>query len=259
MRDDDAAARSHLSAALQYLTHGLAVIPCCWALDGRPEGCLPHGSWCAWPGKRPMIDWVAYQSRLPTWQEATTWWTNWPEANLGLVLGERGGVVAVDCDGDTGDAVVRAAGPLPPTWRVETGMPGHYHLLFAYASRLPRVRQLFAGVGLLAGGAISVVPPSRHWTGRRYRWAAAPWGTQLAPLPEWLVARARTTAFVPPKADRVHYVAADILHESHFWGVRPTLGEALGQPDDRPLELLALLRARVDALVAAEVDPPPTA
>ena len=44
--------------------------------------------------KTPLITtWKPYQDRLPTEQEVTQWWTQWPDANIGMATGRLSGVV----------------------------------------------------------------------------------------------------------------------------------------------------------------------
>ena len=71
-----------LNAALEYLDEGLSIIPI-------------HAD-----TKRPAVKWRDYQTRPPTEQEVTDWFTMWPEANIAVVTGEVSGIVVVDCDND---------------------------------------------------------------------------------------------------------------------------------------------------------------
>ena len=154
--------------------------------------------------------------------------------------------------GAAAEAPVRDAGPLPTTWRVATGRPGGCHLLFAHGTWLPMVPNLFPAVGLRAEGSVSILPPSRHWTGRRYRWTTPPTAMPLGPLPNWLIERALARAPELPGEEQVAEVAADALLARQSWGFRPTLGAALGFPKASALELLALLRQRVDRMAAGD-------
>lgn len=131
------------------------------------------------------------------WQQATTndsqvatWWTRWPEANIGLVTGGRLGFVL---DVDRLEALAELPAPLPPTRTATTGSGGQ-HLFYAlppgveignHRGRLP------AGIDVRGCGTGYVVaPPSIHPSGERYRWSdrRAP-----AVAPGWLLDLIRDT------------------------------------------------------------------
>src|SRR3990167_10256546 len=100
----------HLDYALEYLKRGASVIP---VGNGETK-------------KLPMISsWKQYQSRLPTIEEVTQWWTQWPEANIAVVTGKVSGTTVVD---------VEAEGTIegfPETETVRTG-GGGWHLYYQY-------------------------------------------------------------------------------------------------------------------------------
>ncbi len=53
--------------------------------------------------KKPMLpSWAEYQRRLPSEEEVDLWWTQWPDANIGIVTGAISGLVVVDVDGAEG-------------------------------------------------------------------------------------------------------------------------------------------------------------
>lgn len=59
-----------LGVALKYSAIGYSVVP----LEPR--------------GKRPLIPWAAYQKRRPTEVEIRRWWSDTPDANVGIVTGQ---------------------------------------------------------------------------------------------------------------------------------------------------------------------------
>ena len=67
----------------------------------------------------------------------------------------------------------RKLGPLPDTVTAVTG-GGGLHLVFKYPSFAVRKdtsgKKFGRGVDILSDGCIMVAPPSRHATGKRYRW-----------------------------------------------------------------------------------------
>jgi hypothetical protein len=134
------------------------------------------------------------------------WWSQWPEANVGL----RTGVVfdVLDIDGPEGlEALNTYRAERPTTWGPEaiTG-GGGWHLLHLPSGAGNRAGVL-AHVDYRGGGGYIVAPPSIHPSGVRYRWApqAGP-DEPLEALPEWLaelVLPSRPRSPLPGSAVRV--------------------------------------------------------
>lgn len=174
-----------LASALEAASFGFLVFPLWWPREG---GCAcRRGQECRNPGKHPRIsDW---QDQATT-DEATirAWWRRWPDANVGILTGARGGLVVLDFDpGDSGTdslAVIEGMyGPLPETVQVlsgrhdeATGRQG-VHLYFRHPGddvRIPgSVRTLAPDVDVRGEGGLVVGPGSLHASGRRYEWEAA--------------------------------------------------------------------------------------
>lgn len=143
-------------------------------------------------GKSPL---GGYGLSWATTDEATIadWWRRWPEANVGL---RCDGLLVVDVDGPAGerslDELERRLEPLPAT-RAQTTGKGR-HLLYAIRGELGNSTAGLgrpAGIDLRSGrrGYI-VAAPSRHPSGRRYRWLEPE--APLAGLPaHWLRALSR--------------------------------------------------------------------
>ncbi len=158
-----------------------------------------------WPGfpcksraKTPLItDWP----NKATTDEGTIrrWYTQWPEANWGIVAGNRSGIVVLDVDPKHGGHVTLerledAWGRLPDTVEQHTGGGGR-HLLFRYPANGHAIRNSAGAVGLgldvRGEGGYIVVVPSTHESGGVYTWEASsdPEDIPLADAPAWLVAR----------------------------------------------------------------------
>jgi hypothetical protein len=176
----EAAVSPLASTARAYLNRGWVVLP------------------IAAGGKRPLIQWHVLQGRHPSDTEVQLWCRRWPDANIGLVTGAVSGLVVLDVDPTHGgEASLRelesAHGPLPPTPEVLTGGGGR-HLYFAHPGALVRnAVGLLPGLDIRGDGGYVVAPPSRHASGRPYRWAPGrtPADCPLAPFPHWLSQRAR--------------------------------------------------------------------
>jgi hypothetical protein len=174
-----------LDAALAYAARGIPVYPAHWPrpiMGGARLGCsCPRGPECDRPAKHPLVrhgvnDATTNQAQLKRW------WQRWPDANIGLATG----VVfdALDVDGPAGVAALsqlactanlRLHGPL-----VRTG-GGGWHSWFAPTGLGNRPPHGLAHVDWRGRGGCVLAPPSRHISGRAYRWLR---DLDQAPLPE---------------------------------------------------------------------------
>jgi hypothetical protein len=167
-----------LAAALWYAGRGWPVLPC------RPRG------------KEPLTP-EGLRDATTDPETIRNWWARWPEANVGLLMGGRSGLLALDIDPRHGGTESLAeleaeCGPLPHTIEAITGSGGR-HILFRHPgghirSRAPMLDAL-PGIDLRADGSYLIVPPSVHPSGGRYTWEASsrPEATPLADVPEWLL------------------------------------------------------------------------
>ena len=132
-------------------------------------------------------------------EQVKRWWTNYPNANIGIATGEKSGVIVIDVDikhheGKFGDESLgeleKKLGELPDTWETITPSGGR-HIWFKY----PRgydIRNSESKLGqwidVRANGGYVVAPPSVLKNGK-YEWDAGltPNDTPLAEIPEaWL-------------------------------------------------------------------------
>ncbi|GFE57410.1 bifunctional DNA primase/polymerase [Geobacter sp. AOG1] len=120
------------------------------------------------------------------------WWDEWPNANIGIVTGQRSGFLVLDVDVKNGalgnesvGALVGEYGDLPVTRRHNTPSGG-YHLLFRYQSNDIRnsASKIGSGLDIRCNGGYIVAPPSVI-DGNRYE-VDDP-GISIADAPEWLV------------------------------------------------------------------------
>jgi hypothetical protein len=182
------------AAALAYASRGIPVLPlhhpvaCLTAARPVPVGQpLAAPTWslgcscgdraCSQVGKHPLGQLVPHGLREATCNRAhvLAWWSQHPQANVGLATGHRFDVL--DLDGPQGVEALRrfaaqhritlpTAGPVVRSGRAEDGW--HYYLA---PTGLPRRPRLLEGVDYQALGGYVVAPPSRHATGQRYAWA----------------------------------------------------------------------------------------
>ena len=176
-----------LDEALKYHAQGLVVIPLCWDVDGRcvyGRGAheVPHKV-----GKVPLI--ANWQQLSPqTTDTIRKYWTQYPEANIGL---STNGLVVLDFDvKDAGvdvslPSIVKQYG-LPGTRRVRTGSGGE-HWYFKNTSGKPIGNgplKGYPGIDIKGNGGQVVAPPSLHVNGRRYEVST---GLPIAPAPQKLI------------------------------------------------------------------------
>lgn len=194
-------------AALYYAgTLGWSVIPLhtvvnggCSCPDPGHEG-KPGGGRCPAPGKHPRTTRGLHDaSKVPAQIEA--WWKRWPDANIGVVTGQASGFVVVDMDvnpeeGKDGPArlaeLEAANEPLPATLASVTGGGGR-HILFALpdGDLSNSNGRIARGIDVRGSGGYIVAPPSIHASGRAYQWDEGALARPMAPLPAWLLERAR--------------------------------------------------------------------
>lgn len=128
--------------ALNYLSKGKSIIP-------------------VGQDKIPLIHWKEFQTRLPTEQEITEWWTKYPEANIGLVTGKISQITVVDVEkGGNWEQ-------FPPTVTIQTG-GGGWHLYYDYAPFDNKAR-IFPLTDIRGDGGYVVAPPSIHKSGNPYK------------------------------------------------------------------------------------------
>jgi len=171
-------------AAEAYASLGYRVVP---MHAVRPDGgcTCPRGSDCADPGKHPCLAGWPHAAST-TLAEVCRWWQHWPHANVGLATGTRFDVL--DLDGTEGVEALRAAlsqrHPAEHPGPVARTGGGGWHLLYAPSGLGNRVRVL-PRVDWRGRGGVIVAPPSRHASGRPYRWVR-PLAAELPAVPEGL-------------------------------------------------------------------------
>lgn len=141
-----------LKAALSYLERGWSVIPI-----------SPYS-------KKALVKWRDFARRLPTEDEVRAWWSEFPNASVGIVTGKVSNLVVVDVDPDRGGDVDDYYGQQPTEVSVRTPKGGR-HLYFTYPAGgqvRNSVDRVDRGVDVRAEGGYVVAPPSTgyRWVGR---------------------------------------------------------------------------------------------
>lgn len=149
-------------------------------------------------------------------EQVTSWWTRWPDANLGIATGNASGVLVVDVDGADGDAALEEYGTLGATVEARTGKGRHLYFALPDGVRLGNsARRLGPQLDTRGDGGYVVAPPSIHPNGHAYRWAPgrSPDDIEITALPDAIgralhpppsvLARATTAPIAPaPRGER---------------------------------------------------------
>lgn len=149
-------------AALEYIEHGLAVIPL------EPKLKTPAT-------KHGLNDWTDNPG------DVNNWWALGYNFNVGIVCGQvSGGLVVIDLDahgGADGRETLRdwevTNGELPETVTSITGSGGK-HLLYRASFSVRPSTNAALGVDIRGDGSYIVAPPSIHPNGERYEWSISP-------------------------------------------------------------------------------------
>jgi putative DNA primase/helicase len=176
-----------------------AVLPLCApshvGIDRVVKG---HSKGCSSPGKRPWPRWQEFQKRLPSEEEVKGWWKRYAFGNVGMALGPVSGVIRVDADGRAGLEALheKAKGDPPATVEFISGREDGLGkgLLYGIPEGVvlrttPEPKGKKEELRFQSEGSQTVLPPSRHTSGKRYLWVVgrAPWEHPIALAPEWLV------------------------------------------------------------------------
>jgi hypothetical protein len=153
-------------AALAYAEAGWPVIPL-YSPNGKACDCR-QGDACRYPGKhpRPIHGLTEASTKLSI---VDAWWRQWPEANVGIVVPK--GFVVLDLDGAEGIEAIRAARlPMPPTATARTGREDGWHYVYRTSVPISPKVGILPHVDVRGPGSYIVAAPSRHVSGRQYRW-----------------------------------------------------------------------------------------
>jgi hypothetical protein len=142
-----------------------------------------------------------YQRILPSEAEIIAWWTEHPEASIGLILGPLSGVFAFDIDNIAAEkALFKLVGKNPQCpiqrsggWTEDASFRKHY--LFKYPALIhagAKWEPLVNGLEFRGRNGLLIMAPSRHktWTPddqKIYNWTEEGheiWTMSLPPLPE---------------------------------------------------------------------------
>lgn len=180
-----------MNAAIDYASLGWHLIELYGVVS--PDVCTCwKGKDCGTPGKHPVEK--AWQAHATNDEEVILSWSDRPKkGNVGLLLGPKSGVIDVELDGEEAIAAWNSL-KLGEIWTPTYTSGRGPHRLFKWTDDLPKVsvcKPLGIEIRVGADGSMqSVLPPSRHYSGRHYEWVdgLSPSDVSLAPLPDRLKA-----------------------------------------------------------------------
>ena len=185
-------------AAMAYATQfGWRVFPL-HSVDASGCTCASPNCTGTKPGKHPRTARGCLDATTDA-EQIRAWWSQWPDANVGVATG--GGLVVVDIDprhgGDEGfDELVERLGKIPDTVEALTGSKGrHIYLTVPQGVEVRNSAGVLApGVDVRGEGGYVVAAPSSHVSGGSYAWelSSRPDTVDVAEAPRaWLDALAR--------------------------------------------------------------------
>lgn len=145
-----------LESALKYQAKGYSIIPVNPSIEEDK-------------GKKPLVKWEEFQSRIGSQDEIKAWWVKYPKAMIGVVCGKVSNLISIDAD--TPEAVEKMEELLPDSLLVPTVQTprGGRHYDFQYSDGIRNSNN-----GLLhtrGEGGYIIVPPSCRSDGKAYTWA----------------------------------------------------------------------------------------
>jgi hypothetical protein len=125
--------------------------------------------------KRPAIG-GGFKSASSDPDIVRMWWTEMPDANIGMPTGSVTELFVLDVDRDKGgfqslQALQQMHSALPETAISETGGGGRHYFFKHPGFRVHNSTSKIApGIDIKGDGGYVIIPPSVHSSGKRYRW-----------------------------------------------------------------------------------------
>ena len=179
------AANPLLTAALAYAKRQWPVIPVHSMAEGR---CTCGKSDCGSPAKHPRTE-HGLTDASTNIERITSWWTTWPDANVGVITGKQSRIVVLDCDAKSGGPdrireLMDINGAITTLTSI-TGGGGQHWVFQAPPEPLRNTAGVIApGIDTRAEGGYIVAPPSIHLSGRKYEWDNR---VAIQAIPPWLL------------------------------------------------------------------------
>jgi len=125
------------------------LLPTALAYSARGYSVIPVGA-----DKRPLIPWKLYQTQRATPDELVKWFTDFPDAQIGIVTGEISDLTVIDIEAEGDLDFVK-----DETFRVRTG-GGGIHVYLKYEKEFKNAVRVFPFIDQRSEGGYVVAPPS---------------------------------------------------------------------------------------------------
>ena len=152
-----------IETALSYAKLGWSVIPIRPPEDPHPDG----------GEKVPYVKWKPLQKKPATEKQLRKWFKQFPKAQVGVVTGKLSNLVVIDVDSANALEQLRVLYDLPETIVQFTGRAGYGgQYLFTYPknTEIKNDVEILKSVDVRGEGGIIVLPPSKHKSGKHYKW-----------------------------------------------------------------------------------------
>lgn len=141
-------------------------------------------------GKTPLTP-NGYKDATCEFETTTKWWSQYPNANIGIATGATSGFWVLDIDGEEGELSLRSLqeqnGELPNTVTVKTGSGRHLYFKIPEGERIKNsVSKVGSKLDVRADGGYVIAPPSIHPNGSVYQWDENS-SNEIAEAPDWLI------------------------------------------------------------------------
>jgi hypothetical protein len=176
-----------MDSALKYAAMGLSVFPVHEPVGIDKCSCGKDGC----KGKHPRTP-NGCTDATTDLDQIKKWWTQWPNANIGIATGN--GIGVVDLDGPEGLASGGRMGLSSPVTTITgRGKQLWYRVPEGQKLVTRRAEKIADGVDTRGTGGYVLVPPSLHPNGKRYCWAGSPIVLGLLPpLPTQFIEPTKT-------------------------------------------------------------------
>lgn len=124
--------------------------------------------------KKPFIKWAEYQKSIATKEQITKWFTEYPNAMIGIVTGEISGIMVIDCDSEKAYQSIQESLPeIFQTWIAKS--PRGYHIYFKYPEKgVSNATSIIDDVDVRGEGGYIIASPSINSKGEKYSWIIKP-------------------------------------------------------------------------------------
>ena len=125
--------------------------------------------------KKPLVEWTPLQTKFVTDQEIKEWWTKYPDAGIGAVVGLiSGGILAVDCDSQASIDEMEQDLSDSLTIPCSKSISGARHYFFVSDKPYNKKVRFYKEFDLQAENSLITLPPTHGKNGDCYEWIVEP-------------------------------------------------------------------------------------